>query len=114
MRHKLKDLANEMNTLYMRLDLYPKKVILNQIAQRLINNRDVIINQIGDMRQKNKCCDLDQEEMGELLKQTYEISSLNRATPITKSVPKVGLTFGVAFRLILDEHSYLEQRKDSD
>jgi predicted methyltransferase len=95
MRHKLKNLSAELNSLYMRLDMLPKKVIINQISKRLINNRELIINQIGAMRQKNKCCDLDQEEMGELLTQTFEISSMNRAVPITCTLPKVGLTFGV-------------------
>ena len=98
MRHKVVDLSKDLNNLYMRLDLLPKKVIINQHSKRIINNLELVMKQIAKMRQKNKCCDLDQEEMSQLFIQTFEIGSLGRAEPISCSVPKIGLTFGVKFR----------------
>lgn len=99
MRHKVTDLTTELNQLYMRLDLLPKKAIIHQNSKRIINNHELLMKQIGKMKQKNKCTDLDQEESSQLFIQTFEIGELGRAEPISCQIPKIGFTFGVAFSL---------------
>lgn len=95
MRHKIVDIAQDLNSLYMRLDLLPKKIIVNQTSKRLINNSELVIKQVNRMKQKNKSTDLDQEEVSQLFVQTFEIGELGRAEPISCALPKIGLTFGV-------------------
>jgi hypothetical protein len=107
MRHKIIDLAEDLNQLYMRLDLLPKKIIIHQNSKRIINNHELLVKQIARMKQKNKCTDLDQEEISQLFVQTFEIGELGRAEPISCQVPKLGLTFGVQF-CKLDQHPSLE------
>lgn len=112
MRHKIVDLSSSLNSLYMRLDLFPKKVIINQMSKRLINNCELLIKQISSMRQKDKYDDLDQEESADLFKETFEISLMARASPLTCEIPKVGITFGVLFSLIVGQYFKLDQASD--
>ena len=108
LKHKVLDITAEINKIYMRIDLLPKRIIINMISKRLANNAELILKQIGETRQKVRGRDMDQEDAGDLLSSVYQLSEMGRFNEINYTPNKLGLLYGVD-RILLGE--YIKWRK---
>ena len=90
------DLKAELNKIYMRMDLMPKKMIINMVSKRLINNTELLIRQIGEIRLRVKARDMHQEAVADLLSSMYQLSEMGRCEKLNYKHAKLGLLFGVA------------------
>jgi hypothetical protein len=96
LKHFVRNVTPLFNSVYLRFDLMVQKGLVREVSMRMINNNELIIKQIGDMKQQKKWVDLDQEVVSELLVETFELAELSRSVPSEGPAPLVGLLLGVA------------------